>query len=74
MSLIHLCSSYISVELKNWHFSIYFNPNVWTIDWHRNAECCKFWVIIGPFEINRIWTDRDEYPFEEGDHYYEDLH
>ena len=56
---------YFYLEVGNWFFSIFFNPKVWAIDWHRKAPCCKFWVVIGPFEINRIWTDTDDYPFDE---------
>ena len=71
---LHLCRSCAYVKLKNWYFSVYFNPKVWAIDWHRNTECCKFWAIIGPFEINRVWTDRDVYPFQFEEEENEDLH
>jgi hypothetical protein len=55
-----LCAGF---EVRNWHFSVFLNPNHWAVDYHKNATCCKWWLIIGPFEINRIWTDDDEYPF-----------
>ena len=56
--------SHIYLEFNKWFFSIYFHPRVWGIDYHRNAVCCKFWLIVGPFEINRIWANEDEYPFK----------
>jgi hypothetical protein len=57
----------ICFSTSKWFFSVFLNPKVWAIDWHRNAECCKFWLLLGPFEINRIWADADEYPFKFGD-------
>lgn len=53
----------VSIELDAWYLSVYFNPRVWAFGFHRNASCCKWWLLLGPFEVNRVWTDEDEYPF-----------
>lgn len=51
--------------IRGWFVSVYFNPRRWNFGFHRNAQCCKFWLLIGPFEINRVWLDSDTYPFED---------
>lgn len=52
----------------SWYLTVYFNPKVWSwFDFHRNCPCCKFWLLLGPFELNRVWTDADDYPFDEDD-------
>ena len=49
----------------SWHVAFYFNPRVWGIDWHRNAACCKFWLVFGPFELGQHYTEaeyKEQYP------------
>lgn len=50
--------------VNHWIFSVFFSPRVWAFDYHSKAPCCKWWLLIGPFEINRVWADEDEYPFD----------
>lgn len=50
-----------------WYLTIFFHPRSWALDYHRNAPCCKWWLLIGPFELNRVWTDEDDYPFNDED-------
>ena len=52
------------LKVGDWYFSIFLNPKHWWIDWHKDVSCCKFWLLIGPFEINRVWSDNDVYPEE----------
>ena len=54
----------VDVSFGSWHIAIYPKPRVWGLDFHKNAPCCKWWLLIGPFEINRVWTDTDTYPEE----------
>jgi hypothetical protein len=65
---------WITLEIGHWFFSIYPKPTRWAIDWHREAPCCKFWIVLGPFEINRTWADSDDYPFNFEGEDDEDLH
>lgn len=51
------------VRFGLWYISVYLKPSHWGIDWHHHATCCKWWLVVGPFEINRVWSD-DEYPFK----------
>ena len=59
-----LCKTFAQWELGDWCFTVFFNPRVWWLGYHRNAACCKFWLLIGPFELMRVWTDEDVYPFD----------
>lgn len=51
--------------LGSWCFSIYWNPRVWGLRFHWCEPCCKFWLLAGPVEVNRIWNDDDVYPWED---------
>lgn len=51
--------------VKYWYLYFYWNPRVWGFDFHRNQPCCKWWLCVGPFEINRVWSDEDVYHFDD---------
>lgn len=46
-------------NLGHWFFSFYTRISVWGLKCHWNEVCCKFWLLVGPFEINRVYTDAD---------------
>lgn len=48
-----------SFRVGPWYMNLFLKPTHWAIDYHRNTPCCKFWLLIGPFEINRVWTDAE---------------
>ena len=50
----------LSVHLGQWYLSVYWDPRRWGIEFHRNAQCCRWWLLVGPFEINRVWSAYDE--------------
>lgn len=63
------------IRLGDWFFSFYTNPAVWGLNFHHNAPCCKWWLVLGPFEINRVYANDEEYysVFPEMRHYDEDM-
>lgn len=47
----------IDLNIGSWWFSLYFDPRVWGFEYHQNYGCCKVWLLVGPFEINREYHE-----------------
>lgn len=61
----HISDWTLALEVRHWWLSLYLDPRRWAFAFHREAPCCKWWLLVGPLELNRIWTDQDTYPNQE---------
>lgn len=57
--------SYFELNVQAWYATVFFHPRAWGFGWHHHAPCCKWWLVVGPFEISRAWAESDDYPSEE---------
>lgn len=45
------------LSLGSWVVSLFPHPSSWGIGLHWNLQCCRFWFLLGPFEVTQHWTD-----------------